>query len=460
MQVGVNLSGGEFGSGSRMNYDYTYPTHGELDYYASKGLDVVRLPVLWERLQPSQNGPLSSGDIGRIADVVHYADTKGIKVILDVHDYGYGYGSLIGSSATPNASFADLWGKLAGQFATDSNVIFGLMNEPHTQNAAQWLDSANMAIDAIRRAGATQEVLVPGSYWDGAWSWVSSDNDTVMGNGIRDSAHNYAFEVHQYLDVDGSGTHASVVSDTIGVERLSAITAWAEATGNKLFLGEFGAGTDATSLSALDKMLGFMNAHQDVWQGATEWGGGPWWGNYMYSVEPTGLNTSSVADKPQIAILSKYATMSEPSVQEPHGSAAPGPASVAAGNAPVSASSAPAAASPVTQHPVQLRRTSQRVGPPVQTLRRRAGGPRGLRRKPPREHRSLEAGRTGRRPERRRHGIRLREQGARQVGDPRTGRDGHDRSGEPWRGRRHPRGRNLYRPLRRFRASIEGIAQR
>ena len=28
-----------------------YPTHTEIDYYASKGLDVIRLPFLWERLQ-------------------------------------------------------------------------------------------------------------------------------------------------------------------------------------------------------------------------------------------------------------------------------------------------------------------------------------------------------------------------------------------------------------------------
>ena len=37
---------------------------------------------------------------------------------------------------------------------------------------ADWLVSANAAIAAIRSAGALQEILVPGTDWDGAWSWT------------------------------------------------------------------------------------------------------------------------------------------------------------------------------------------------------------------------------------------------------------------------------------------------
>jgi endoglucanase len=302
--LGVNLSGAEFGSAvpGVYNQDYTYPTHAEIDYYASKGMEVIRLPFLWERVQPTENGPLSTAELARIDDVVNYAASKGLMVDLDVHNYGKGYGSLIGSAATPNSAFADLWGKLATHFADDSNVIFGLMNEPNQQSAAQWLDSANSAIAAIRAAGATQEILVPGSYWDGGWTWVSSDNDTVIGTGVKDPLNNYAFEVHQYLDSDGSGSHSNVVSATAGVDRLQAITQWAEANGAKLFLGEFGVATDTTSLQALDGMVNYMSQHP-VWQGATYWAGGPWWGNYMYSIE-----VANGVDKPQMGILEKYTT--------------------------------------------------------------------------------------------------------------------------------------------------------
>ncbi|WP_162501488.1 glycoside hydrolase family 5 protein, partial [Methylobacterium crusticola] len=308
--LGINLAGAEF-SGDKthgvVGTDYAYPTHAEVDYSVSKGLNVIRLPFLWERLQPTQGGALSKTELSYIDDIVGYATSKGLKVVLDPHNYGSGYGNIIGSAGTPNSSFADFWGKLAGHFAGNSNVIFGLMNEPYKQDATQWLGSANAAIQAIRGAGATsQEILVPGAYWDGAHSWVNTDNDTVIGNGVVDPAHNFAFEVHQYLDSDSSGTHGDVVSTTIGVERLTAITQWAESTDSKLFLGEFGVSQDATSLKAMDNMLSYMSKHADVWQGGTYWAGGPWWGDYMYSIEPTGLGTSHVTDKPQMGILEQY----------------------------------------------------------------------------------------------------------------------------------------------------------
>lgn len=300
--LGVNLAGPEFGDAPGIyGQDYIYPSHSEIDYYASKGMEVIRLPFLWERLQPTQNGPLDPAELGRIQDVVDYATSKGIKVVLDVHNYGYGYGSLIGSAQTPNSSFADFWGKLAGHFADNPDVIFGLMNEPHDQSAAEWLGSANAAIAAIREAGATQQILVPGSYWTGAWTWTSSDNDEVIGTGVQDPLNNYVFEVHQYLDVDGSGTHANVVSAEAGVERLQDVTAWAQATGNKVFLGEFGVADDPTSLAALDLMLDYIHDNSSVWEGATYWAGGPWWGDYMFTIEP-----NNGVDRPQMNVLGQY----------------------------------------------------------------------------------------------------------------------------------------------------------
>ena len=54
--LGVNLAGAEFGSNvpGVFGTDYTYPTHAEIDYYASKGLGVIRLPFLWERMQRTE----------------------------------------------------------------------------------------------------------------------------------------------------------------------------------------------------------------------------------------------------------------------------------------------------------------------------------------------------------------------------------------------------------------------
>ena len=302
--VGVNLAGGEFGpGGTTYGSDYEYPTHAEIDYEASKGMNVIRMPFLWERLQPTLGQPFNATEMQRIDDVVDYATSKGLKVVLDPHDYGRYNGQDIGSSAVPNSAFAAFWGQLAGHFATNSNVMFGLMNEPDQSSASGWLGSVNAAIAAIRATGATQEVLVPGIGYDGAWTWTTthSDNANVIGTGVTDSANNYAFEVHQYLDGDGSGTSTSVASPTIGSDRLTAITNWATQNGKKLFLGEFGAGADQASITALGNMLSYMTQHSDVWQGGTYWAAGPLWGNYMFSAEP-----SNGVDKPQMTVLEQY----------------------------------------------------------------------------------------------------------------------------------------------------------
>ena len=314
--LGVNLSGLEFGipdpndgGTSAGTYGQTYgsPTHAEIDYYASEHLNAIRLPFSWERLQPAENGPLNATQLGYLDDVVHYAAAKGVSVILDPHNYGYGYGSLIGSAATPDSAFDSLWSQLAGHYATQSNVIFGLMNEPHVQSPAQWVQPVNDAINAIRATGADQEILVPGTGYDGGSSWVSSGNASIFAANVADPKHNIAFEVHQYSDADASGSSASVVSTTTGAERLQAVTAWAEQTGNKLFLGEFGAGQDSASIANLTNMLTYMQQHTDAWQGGTEWGGGPLWGNYFFGTDPQNGHTT-----PQIATLASFA---------PHGTA-------------------------------------------------------------------------------------------------------------------------------------------
>ncbi len=232
---------------------------------------------------------------------MNYVTGKGLKIEIEPHNYGYGFGALIGSAQTPNSSFADLWGKLAFHYKSNPDVIFGLMNEPHDQAATAWLGSANAAIAAIRGAGAMSGNPGAGQLLGRSMDVDHHGQSAVIGTGVQDPAHNFAFEVHQYLDADGSGQHAGVVSADIGVERLTAITQWAEATSNRLFLGEVGVTTDPTSLTAFDRMLSYMQQHTGAWQGVTYWAGGPWWGNYMFSIEP-----QNGVDKPQMGILLQH----------------------------------------------------------------------------------------------------------------------------------------------------------
>ena len=48
-----------------------------------------------------------------------------------------------------------------------------------------------------------------------------TDNAEVIGTGVQDPKNNFAFEVHQYLDQNGSGTSsASCRHDKLACERL------------------------------------------------------------------------------------------------------------------------------------------------------------------------------------------------------------------------------------------------
>jgi endoglucanase len=317
--VGVNLSGAEFGESQlpgSYGGNYTYPTPAEVDYYIEKGMNTFRIPFRWERIQRSLLAPLDATESARLASIVSYATSQGGHVILDPHNYARYYGSLVGSAAVPNAAFADFWSRLAARYKNDPGVIFGLMNEPHDMPTEQWAAAANAAIAAIRAAGAHNLILVPGNAWTGAHSWYDSwygtPNAVVMRN-IVDPDDHFAFEAHQYLDADSSGTSSQVAGATIGSQRLAAFTGWLRANGYQGVLGEFavagssiGPGPGQIGDEALSDLLAFLDANSDVWLGWTWWAGGPWWGDYMFTLEPQQLGQANETDRPQLAVMQPH----------------------------------------------------------------------------------------------------------------------------------------------------------
>jgi len=279
---GVNLSSAEWGTPpGTYGMTYTYPTHAEIDRYSGMGMKIFRFPFAWERLQTTLGGALDATELARLDDVVTYATQKGAHAIIDVHNYAAYNMAIIGAGSTTAAHLADLWSKLAAHYASNSLVIFGLMNEPHDITVSAWLDAANGAIAAIRAANAKNLILVPGTNWTGAGSWTTS-NSAMLG--VVDSGNNYVYEVHQYLDADSSGSHATCVSATIGTERITSFANWLATNHRRAFLGEFGAGAsadtkeqDQTCADAMNGMLTMIESHPELWAGWTYWAGGPWW---------------------------------------------------------------------------------------------------------------------------------------------------------------------------------------
>jgi endoglucanase len=314
--TGVNIAGAEFGEGNLpgvYGQDYIYPAASDVDPLLERGANVFRLPFRWERLQPTANGDFDPVELARLDGLVRYITKRGAKVLINPHNYGRYFGQIVGVDV-PASVFADFWSRLARLYKRNRSVLFGLMNEPNSMPTEVWRDDANVAIAAIRDAGATNLVLVPGNAWTGAsqWddNWYGTPNSVAM-LGIVDPADNFAFEVHQYLDVDSSGTYrvpayagapSTCQSTFVGSLRVALFTAWLRATGNRGFRGEFGAPNDPTCLAAMDDLLQTLDANRDVYLGWTYWAAGPWWGDYLLSVQPNEDGT----DKPQMAVLAPY----------------------------------------------------------------------------------------------------------------------------------------------------------
>lgn len=301
--VGVNLSGGEFASEKlpgTIFKDYVYPDLADMHYFQSLGMNTFRLPFLWERIQPQLFGALDQAELQRIVDTVAAARSIGVCMILDVHNYGEYRGQPLGSVQVPQAALSDLWVRLLPSFKDPGNVAFDLMNEPSKISIANWVTTAQEAVDALRKSGAKNLILVAGGNWSGAHDWFSKDGGLSNADGFRsfhDPANNYLIEAHQYADSDFSGTHASCIEPARLTKIMADLTQWGASTRQRLFLGEFGVSTNARCLDALTAMVGKMKGNP-VWGGWTYWTAGKWLGSYPLSIHP-----DSNGDKPQVAIL-------------------------------------------------------------------------------------------------------------------------------------------------------------
>jgi endoglucanase len=313
--TGVNIAGGEFWLANKSSFsrethpqygvNYSYPTKDEIDYFASKGMNIFRYQFLWETLQPKVNTPLDLTDLQRLKTSVKFATSQKLVVLLDPHDYARYYENIIGGSKVSASDFADFWKRLAVEFSDDPYVWFGLVNEPNTMSTQQWFDDANAAIAAIRSTGAKNMILVPGNAWTGAHSWTHEDyGGESNAKGvltIKDPLDYWAIEVHQYLDKDSSGTHDEVVSPSVGSERLKTFVDWCRQNKMRAVLGEFGVPVVRNGAAALNDMLTSMERDSDVWLGWSWWAAGARWGDYMFTIEPKGGQ-----DRPQMAWLQPH----------------------------------------------------------------------------------------------------------------------------------------------------------
>lgn len=289
--LGVNLAGAEFSSKKlpgTLFKDYLYPSQQDLRYFRQAGMNVVRVPFRWERLQRQINTPLETADLEQLQRVVGWAKELDMCVLLDMHNYGSYFGHPLGSAEVPVAAFIDVWQRLQQAFDDPETTAFGLMNEPAAIPVPAWLAIAQETVLALRKAGARNLLMVPSGRWSGAHEWSKKFDGVSAGSEFRhfrDPLNNFVIELHQYADANFSGTGSTCIDASRLRSLMSQVSRWATQEKKRFFLGEFGANTSPECMAALRTLAESM---QDTaaWLGWTYWAAGPWWGAYPYSIQP------------------------------------------------------------------------------------------------------------------------------------------------------------------------------
>ncbi|MEI8255658.1 MAG: cellulase family glycosylhydrolase, partial [Deltaproteobacteria bacterium] len=132
---GINRAGMEYGDdwdGWTGQTYYEIPsvtqTSNELAYYRARGFNVLRLPISWERLQHTLNGPLDPAYSAGMMAYINTATGQGFRIVLDLHNYNrYAVGAhnasgaqvgtyaqhILGDGTLTIAHLTDVWVRLS-----------------------------------------------------------------------------------------------------------------------------------------------------------------------------------------------------------------------------------------------------------------------------------------------------------------------------------------------------------
>lgn len=293
----MNTAGYDFSVATDGSFNGTgvSPPVSQFTHFASEGVNIFRIPFAWQLMTPALGGMISSSFFARYDATVQAALSASTSpyVIIDLHNYARWNGEIIGQGGPTNDQFASIWSQLAAKYANEPHIIFGIMNEPHDLNSVStWAESVQVAVNAIRAAGATsQHLLLPGSSWSSAQALPTEAGPFLLN--VTDpvgGTSKLLFDVHKYLDSDNSGTHAECVTNNIDV--LTTLVSWLQSNGNRqAILSETGGGNTASCETDLGQELAFVKANSQSIVGFSVWAAGAFDTTYILSVTPNANGT-------------------------------------------------------------------------------------------------------------------------------------------------------------------------
>lgn len=286
--TGVNLAGPEFASQvlpGKVGTHFKFPTLAQMSYYKAVGFTAIRLPILWERLQPAVYSGLDKSYMALLSSTLDTAELVGLKVVIDLHNYGKYRGQQIGSDALPWMSVYDVWRKLAIQIKDKPALYaYGLMNEPNDP-LKRWHRAAQAALNGLRSVDRDRPVYVSGEWYSGAQNWANVNPVPF----VTDPVGKEVYEAHLYLDSNASGKYSESTMPPEGVAarvnaRILPFLEWLNRYGKRGVIGEWGVPTnDERWVPAAQQVLFAAKVNC---LSTFVWAGGAWSPNYLLSLEP------------------------------------------------------------------------------------------------------------------------------------------------------------------------------
>jgi endoglucanase len=223
------------------------------DDFKAAGFKHVRLPVTWEKhMQATAPYTVDAKFLARIAEVVGWANQRGLVVVLNAHHEGW----FKDDPAGQMKRFEALWRQLANRFkdVPDQLLVFEVLNESDAKHitAAQTTDMNERILRVIRKTNPGRCVIL-GAVGDNADRLVR-ELEVPKDPQIIATYHCYDpwFFVCGEPRNPSDATWGSDAQKADYLRIMDPIKKWSDAHKVPIYLGEWGTSTKCDSKSRLE----------------------------------------------------------------------------------------------------------------------------------------------------------------------------------------------------------------
>ena len=274
-QRGVAYGGGDYsdsgasggvnrGHLSQPGAAYYYPNPKSFPILASRGMGCIRVPVRWERFQPTLKQALDPVEMAAFLPTLQAASAAGIKIFLDIHNYGrydttptgvnvngvlrLGDNAPTTVGGTMTDCYVDFMTRVATYFKANGGIYgYDIMNEPNAlpNGNSDWISASQRAVEAIRLVDQNCYLAIEGYDFANARGWNVSNpaspwmTQTIPAGQIgagtaRNTDPKIMWNTHHYFNFIGfygqyDGTYTGTYANELAQAQSQGYAAWSTA---------------------------------------------------------------------------------------------------------------------------------------------------------------------------------------------------------------------------------------